>query len=161
EYGFRGAGLQELAGGKRDAIFRAGVDGALKIAQEDEADPLEKYSPSRFVCSLAGDIGVPRARAITLVTAAVAARGRSKLLQALEMLREGKVKLATKEMQSLLRLFAQFPPITDSPEMEMVACDLKRFLTSSERSQLISIISDSEQWSDSAVSGMQQALGIK
>ncbi|KAF7837141.1 PTI1-like tyrosine-protein kinase 3 [Senna tora] len=87
----------------------------------------------------AENIGLESSRAATIVSAAVAARTRSCLLQAWALEVQGKHVEAKLELSKICLLLRIFPPEESSPEMEMVARGLEKHLKLEQRKHLMDV----------------------
>ncbi|XP_028759794.1 uncharacterized protein LOC114718598 isoform X2 [Neltuma alba] len=127
----------------RDSLYRASVEFVLNICGR-----APRYSTSieingedsrEFLAGFAENIGLENIRAATIVSAAVAARTRSCLLQAWALEMQGKHEETKLELSKICRLLRIFPPEDSSPEMEMVARGLEKHLKLEQRKHLMDI----------------------
>lgn len=91
----------------------------------------------QFLAGFAENIGLENVRAATIVSAAVAARTRSCLLQAWALEMQGKHVDALGELSKICLLLRIFPPEESSPEMEMVSRGLEKHLKLEQRKHLM------------------------
>ncbi|WJX15536.1 hypothetical protein P8452_05668 [Trifolium repens] len=125
----------------RDSLYRASVNFVL-----DACSSAPTYSTSvringedsqQFLAGFAENIGLEYVRAATIVSAAVAARTRSCLLQAWALEMQGKHVEALGELSKICLLLRIFPPEESSPEMEMVSRGLEKHLKLEQRKHLM------------------------
>ncbi|KAK7343233.1 hypothetical protein VNO77_11823 [Canavalia gladiata] len=125
----------------RDSLYRASVNFVL-----NECSRVPTYSTSidingedarQFLAGFAENIGLENVRAATIVSAAVAARTRSFLLQAWALEIQGKHVDALVELSKICLLLRIFPPEESSAEMEMVSRGLERHLKLEQRKHLM------------------------
>ncbi|XP_050209697.1 uncharacterized protein LOC126660309 isoform X2 [Mercurialis annua] len=125
----------------RDSFYRASVDYVLDICSRDQgystSVQIDGEDPKDFVAGLAENIGLENTRAARMVSAAVAARTRSRFLQALEV--QGKHYEAAQELSKTCIVLQTFPPEESSPEMEMVARGLGKNLKLEQRELLMNM----------------------
>ncbi|KEH44546.1 hypothetical protein MTR_1g116540 [Medicago truncatula] len=125
----------------RESLYRASVNFVL-----DACSSAPTYSTSvhingedsqQFLAGFAENIGLENVRAATIVSAAVAARTRSCLLQAWALEMQGKHVDALGELSKICLLLRIFPPEESSPEMEMVSRGLEKHLKLEQRKHLM------------------------
>lgn len=125
----------------RDSLYRASVNFVL-----DACSSAPTYSTSvhingedsqQFLAGFAENIGLENVRAATIVSAAVAARTRSCLLQTWALEMQGKHVDALGELSKICLLLRIFPPEESSPEMEMVSRGLEKHLKLEQRKHLM------------------------
>nr|XP_043632177.1 uncharacterized protein LOC122603517 [Erigeron canadensis] len=128
----------------RDSIFRTSVDFILntcaRVASHSTFVQIDGEDAREFIAGLADNIGLESFRAARIVTAAVAARTRSWLLQAWALEMQGKPIEAVNELSKLCLVHRIFPPIENSPEMEMVANGLEKHLKPEQREYLMKML---------------------
>lgn len=127
----------------RDSLYRASVDFVLNICSS-VPDPsafvqIIGEDAREFLAGLADNIVLEKDRAARMVTAAVAARTRSWLLQAWALEMQGKHAEAVTELSKLSLTHRIFPPEESSPEMEMVANGLEKHLKLEQREHLMNL----------------------
>lgn len=127
----------------RDSLYRASVDFVLNICSS-VPDPsafvqIVGEDAREFIAGLADNIVLEKDRAARMVTAAVAARTRSWLLQAWALEMQGKHAEAVTELSKLSLTHRIFPPEESSPEMEMVARGLEKHLKLEQREYLMNL----------------------
>ncbi|KAL2323836.1 hypothetical protein Fmac_022894 [Flemingia macrophylla] len=125
----------------RDSLYRASVNFVLNVCSRSPT-----YSTSidingedapQFLAGFAENIGLENVRAATIVSAAVAARTRSCLLQAWALEIQAKQVDAMVELSKICLLLRIFPPEESSPEMEMVSRGLEKHLKLEQRKHLM------------------------
>ncbi|KAL1295559.1 hypothetical protein HN51_056425 [Arachis hypogaea] len=125
----------------RDSLYRASVNYVLNVCSR-----VPTYSTSidingedarQFLAGFAENIGLENIRAATIVSAAVAARTRSCLLQAWALEMQGKHVESMAELSKICHLLQIFPPEESSPEMEMVGRGLTKHLKLEQRKHLM------------------------
>ena len=127
-----GGGLQVRPGTEaaRDAMLRAAAAAAIGSVQEAAVGGpgpethLGGIPPTRLVCGLALDLGVPQARAVKVITAVVAASARQLLIDAEAAYRAGAAADVTLCLLRLAATLSTFPLDRGSPEAEMVATSI-------------------------------------
>uniref|UniRef100_A0A164SX35 Uncharacterized protein n=1 Tax=Daucus carota subsp. sativus TaxID=79200 RepID=A0A164SX35_DAUCS len=127
----------------RDSLYRTAVDFVLNICSS-VPDPsafvqIIGEDAREFIAGLADNIVLEKDRAARMVTAAVAARTRSWLLQAWALEMQGKHSEAVRELSKLSLTHSIFPPEESSPEMEMVARGLEKHLKVDQREFLMNM----------------------
>lgn len=129
----------------RDSLYRASVNFVLNVCSRSPT-----YSTSihingedapQFLAGFAENIGLENVRAATIVSAAVAARTRSCILQAWALEMQGKNVDAMVELSKICLLLRIFPPEESSPEMEMVSRGLEKHLKLEQREHLMFLFS--------------------
>ncbi|XP_064937847.1 uncharacterized protein LOC135592364 isoform X1 [Musa acuminata AAA Group] len=127
----------------RDSFYRASVDFVLNSCSRaiipSDKPQIGGEDVRQFIAGLAVNIGLTNSRAITLVSAAVAARTRSCFLQCWALEVQGKRTEALEELLKICLIHRTFPPEEHSAEMEMVGSGLKRHLTIEQRKHLLSL----------------------
>ncbi|WOL11283.1 hypothetical protein Cni_G20045 [Canna indica] len=127
----------------RDSFYRAAVDFALNSCSRavipSEKPQIGGEDIRQFIAGLADNIGLANFRAVTLVSAAVAARTRSCFLQCWACEIQGKRPEALEELLKICLIHRAFPPEEQSAEMEMVASGLKRHLNVEQRKHLLNL----------------------
>ncbi|KAG8085099.1 hypothetical protein GUJ93_ZPchr0010g10335 [Zizania palustris] len=111
----------------------------IAAAHEIGATQINGENPRFFLAGLAGNIGLDKFRAATLICSSVAARTRACFLQCWALEIQGKRSEALDELLKIYRIHNIFPPEENSAEMEMVAGGLKKNLQVSERVHLLSL----------------------
>ncbi|XP_062107737.1 uncharacterized protein LOC133818721 [Humulus lupulus] len=128
----------------RDSFYRTSVDYALNVCgRAPSYSPLIQIDGEdvrHFIAGLAENIGLENTRAARIVSAAVAARTRSRFLQAWALEMQGKRDEAMFELSKICLLLRIFPPDESSPEMEMVARGLEKNLKLEQREFLMSML---------------------
>ncbi|XP_071736548.1 uncharacterized protein [Rutidosis leptorrhynchoides] len=128
----------------RDSIYRASVDFTLntcgRVASHSTIVQIDGEDVREFIAGLADNIGLESLRAARMVSAAVAARTRSWLLQAWALEMQSKPIEAVNELSKLCLVHRIFPPEEGSPEMEMVARGLEKHLKHEQREYLLKMI---------------------
>ncbi|XP_058094069.1 uncharacterized protein LOC131240066 [Magnolia sinica] len=128
----------------RDSLYRASVDFVLNTCSNAMCQPnlvhIDGEELRQFVAGFADNIGLEDARAATIVCAAVAARTRSRFLQAWAFEIQGKRSEALDELLKICAIHQIFPPEEYSPEMEMVARGLEKHLKLEQREHLLKLL---------------------
>lgn len=128
----------------RDSFYRASVDFVLNACSNVQCQPnlvqIDGEEARQFVCGLASNIGLDDSRAARIVCAAVAARTRSRFLQAWALEVQGKRSEALDELSKICCIYQMFPPEEYSPEMEMVAQGLQKHLRLEQREHLLKLL---------------------
>ncbi|XP_077252097.1 phosphoribosylformylglycinamidine synthase [Tasmannia lanceolata] len=127
----------------RDSFYRASVDFVLNsccsITGYATLIKIDGEEAPDFIAGLADNIGLDNIRAARIVCAAVAARTRSRFLQAWALEIQGKRSEALDELLKICLIHQTFPPEENSPEMEMVARGLQKHLTIERREHLLKL----------------------
>ncbi|KEH44545.1 hypothetical protein MTR_1g116540 [Medicago truncatula] len=133
----------------RESLYRASVNFVLDACSRCDLRSPASVSLSlllvhingedsqQFLAGFAENIGLENVRAATIVSAAVAARTRSCLLQAWALEMQGKHVDALGELSKICLLLRIFPPEESSPEMEMVSRGLEKHLKLEQRKHLM------------------------
>ncbi|GAU12075.1 hypothetical protein TSUD_00410 [Trifolium subterraneum] len=125
----------------RDSLYRASVNFVLDACSSaptySTSVPINGEDSQQFLAGFAENIGLEYVRAATIVSAAVAARTRSCLLQAWALEMQGKHVDALGELSKICLLLRIFPPEESSPEMEMVSRGLEKHLKLEQRKHLM------------------------
>ncbi|KAL4596891.1 hypothetical protein ACB092_12G196400 [Castanea dentata] len=104
----------------RDSFYCASVDFVLNVCSRAPSHctsvQIDGEDARKIVAGLAENIGLENICAAIIVSAAVAARTRSRFLQALEI--QGKHAEAKFELSKICLMLQIFPPEESSPEME-------------------------------------------
>ncbi|XP_075497700.1 uncharacterized protein LOC142534945 isoform X2 [Primulina tabacum] len=146
----------------RDSLYRASINFVLNycesISDISTSVHINGEDARDFIAGLADNIGLENTRAARMVSAAVAAHTRSRILQAWAL------EVQNKHSESLVELFKVclihriFPPGESSLEMEMVARGLAKSLSVEQRELIFtsfSIICGHEMHQSTA-----EALGL-
>ncbi|URE40448.1 hypothetical protein MUK42_06154 [Musa troglodytarum] len=146
----------------RDSFYRASVDFVLNSCSRaiipSDKPRIGGEDVRQFIAGLAINIGLTNSRAITLVSAAVAARTRSCFLQCWAFEVQGKRTEALEELLKICLIHRTFPPEEHSAEMEMVGSGLKRHLTIEQRRHLLSLYKETCGADDNR--SIVEALGL-
>ncbi|XP_019184663.1 PREDICTED: uncharacterized protein LOC109179633 [Ipomoea nil] len=125
----------------RDSLYRTSVDYVLNYCESMGNQPgfvqINGEDVQKFIAGLADNIALENTRAARMVSAAVAARTRSRLLQAWALEMQSRHAEAVEELQKIRLIHEIFPPDEYSPEMEMVARGLKKHLKLEQREFLM------------------------
>ncbi|OIV91200.1 hypothetical protein TanjilG_30422 [Lupinus angustifolius] len=125
----------------RDSLYRASVSFVLNVCSRaptySTSIDIDGEDAQKFLAGFAENIGLENVRAATMVSAAVAARTRSCLLQAWALEMQGKHIDATVELSKICLFLRIFPPEESSPEMEMVGRGLEKHLKLEQRKHLM------------------------
>ncbi|XP_049370011.1 uncharacterized protein LOC125834905 [Solanum verrucosum] len=125
----------------RDTLFRVAVDFILNYCESTAGQSafvlIDGEEAQNFVAGLADNVGLESTRAARMVSAAVAARTRSRFLQAWALEMQGKHSEAVVELFKICVIHQIFPPEEFSPEMEMVARGLEKHLKVDQREFLM------------------------
>ncbi|KAF4375837.1 hypothetical protein G4B88_026416, partial [Cannabis sativa] len=128
----------------RDSFYRTSVDYVLNVCGRapsySSLIQIDGEDVRHFIAGLAEDIGLENTRAGRIVSAAVAARTRSRFLQAWALEMQGKHDEAMSELSKICLILRIFPPDESSPEMEMVARGLEKNLKVEQREFLMSML---------------------
>ncbi|RWR96844.1 hypothetical protein CKAN_02624700 [Cinnamomum micranthum f. kanehirae] len=126
------------------SFYRASVDFVLHACSDVTCQPtlvqIDGEEVRQFIAGLADDIGLDKARAAKIVCAAVAARTRSRFLQAWALEIQGKRTEALNELVKICHIHQIFPLGEYSPEMEMVAQGLGNHLKREQREHLFKLL---------------------
>ncbi|KAE8077187.1 hypothetical protein FH972_015775 [Carpinus fangiana] len=157
-----GVGVSIDTKNTRDYFYRASVDLVLNFCSWAPSHitsvEIDGEDAPQFVAGLAENIGLENIHAARIVSAAVAARTRSRFLQAWALEMQGKHAEAKLELSKICLIHRIFPPEEFSPEMEMVARGLEKHLKVEQRELLLSMFAGvcSEESHRSAT----EALGL-
>ncbi|POO03375.1 phosphoribosylformylglycinamidine synthase [Trema orientale] len=128
----------------RDSFYRTSVDYVLNVCgrapSHSSIIQIDGEDVRLFVAGLAENIGLENTRAGRIVSAAVAARTRSRFLQAWALEMQGKHDETMSELSKICLLLRIFPPDELSPEMEMVARGLEKHLKVEQREFLMNML---------------------
>ncbi|XP_071939441.1 uncharacterized protein [Coffea arabica] len=128
----------------RDSIYRASVDFVLQCCERIENQSafinIDGEDVHHFIAGLAENIGLENSRASRMVSAAVAARTRSRFLQAWALKIQGNHSEAVAELLKICLIHKIFPPEESSAEMEMVARGLEKQLNVDQRELLLNML---------------------
>ncbi|KAK6145783.1 hypothetical protein DH2020_019652 [Rehmannia glutinosa] len=125
----------------RDSLYRVSVNFVLdyceryiSISNDSTSIQINGEDVREFIAGLADNIGLESTHAARMVTAAVAARTRSKILQAWALEVQNKHAEALAELFKVCLIHRIFPP---EPEMEMVARGLDKSLSVEQREYIL------------------------
>ncbi|KAL2507275.1 hypothetical protein Fot_30922 [Forsythia ovata] len=125
----------------RDSLYRAAINLVLSyceiIANKSTSVQINGEDARQFIAGLADNIGLENSRAARMVSAAVAACTRSRILQAWALEVQGKHSEALFELSKVCLIHRVFPPEESSPEMEMVARGLENHLSLEQRESIL------------------------
>ncbi|XP_051118210.1 uncharacterized protein LOC127242636 [Andrographis paniculata] len=128
----------------RDSLYRMSINFVLDfcesistVSTSIDSIQINGEDVREFVAGLADNIGLESARAVRMVSAAVAARTRSKILQAWALEVQNKHSDALAELFKVCLIHRTFPPEENSPEMEMVARGLDKSLSTDQREHIL------------------------
>ncbi|KAL5781064.1 hypothetical protein ACOSP7_006093 [Xanthoceras sorbifolium] len=128
----------------RDSLYRTSVDFVLNVCSRAPSHAtsvlIDGEDARHFVAGLADNIGLENSRAARMVSAAVAARTRSRFLQAWALEMQGNHSGALSELSKICLVLRIFPPEESSPEMEMVARGLEKLLKVEQREFLMNML---------------------
>ncbi|CAI9117275.1 OLC1v1018632C3 [Oldenlandia corymbosa var. corymbosa] len=128
----------------RDSFYRAAVDFVLKYCESTEDQNafvnIGGEDARHFLAGLSENIVLESGRAARMVSAAVAARTRSRFLQAWALQMQGNHFEAVAELSKICLIHRIFPPEENSAEMEMVARGLKKQLNVEQRELLLNML---------------------
>ncbi|KAM1050041.1 hypothetical protein ACFX13_032568 [Malus domestica] len=128
----------------RDSFYRVSVEYVLNVCSRAPSHStylqIDGEDVCQFIAGLAGNIGLDNIRAARIMCAAVAARTRSRFLQAWALVMQSKHAEALVELSKICLLLRIFPPEESSPEMEMVARGLEKHLKLDQREFLMSML---------------------
>jgi len=139
--GDSGVSLKPRTGSQRDAMFRAAATAAAEEASEGGSgrsfsSPLRWVPPNEFVSGCASDLGVPTEEAVNMSCAAVAAKARALLVDALASRRGGDFTESLLLVAKLASLLSALPLVEGGPQAPMVATALSQRATLEERRAL-------------------------
>ncbi|KAH6768197.1 hypothetical protein C2S51_013533 [Perilla frutescens var. frutescens] len=146
----------------RDSLYRVSVNFVLDYCESipDVRTSIEINGEGvrEFIAGLSDNIGLESYRAARIISAAVAARTRSKILQAWALEVQNKHSEGLVELFKVCLIHRIFPPRENSPEMEMVARSLDKSLNVDQREHILnSFITVCGQDIDQ---GLVEALGL-
>ncbi|KAL3642094.1 hypothetical protein CASFOL_012909 [Castilleja foliolosa] len=128
----------------RDSLYRASVNFVLdysekyvSISNDTTSIQINGEDVREFIAGLADNIGLESLHAARMVIAAVAARTRSRILQAWALEVQNKHAEALVELFKVCLIHRIFPPEENSPEMEMVARGLDKSLSVEQREHIM------------------------
>lgn len=146
----------------RDTLFRVAVDFILNYCESTASQSafvlIDGEEAQNFVAGLADNVGLESTRAARMVSAAVAARTRSRFLQAWALEIQGKHSEAVVELFKICVIHQIFPPEEFSPEMEMVARGLEKHLKVDQRESLMNSLL--QVCGDETRRSVAEALGL-
>ncbi|KAK4356757.1 hypothetical protein RND71_022367 [Anisodus tanguticus] len=146
----------------RDTLYRMAIDFVLNycesIASQSASVLIDGEEAQNFVAGLAYNVGLESTRAGRMVSAAVAARTRSRFLQAWALEIQGKHSEVVVELSKICAIHQIFPPEEFSPEMEMVARGLEKHLKVDQREFLMNNLL--RVCGDGARRSVAEALGL-
>ncbi|KAM7253304.1 hypothetical protein ACFE04_008745 [Oxalis oulophora] len=130
----------------RDAIYRTVVDFVLNFCSRLPTNStyveIDGEDCRQFLAGFAENIGLENFRAARMISGAVAARTRSRFLQAWALELQGKHSEAIWELSRICLVLRIFPPEESSAEMEMVARGLSNHLKLEQRELLMEMIDE-------------------
>ncbi|OIT38809.1 hypothetical protein A4A49_32076 [Nicotiana attenuata] len=128
----------------RDTLYRVAIDFVLNhcesTANQSAFVLIGGEEAQNFIAGLADNVGLDNTRAARMVSAAVAARTRSRFLQAWALEMQGNHSEAAVELFKICVIHQIFPPEEFSPEMEMVARGLEKHLKVDQREFLMNTL---------------------
>lgn len=128
----------------RDSFYRTAVNLVLNSCEslwsQSGLIDIDGEDPRNFVARLSENISIESSRAARMVSAAVAARTRSRFLQAWALEIQGNHSEAVAELLKICLIHRTFPPDEHSPEMEMVARGLEKQLKLDQRKFLLNTL---------------------
>ncbi|XP_048497244.1 uncharacterized protein LOC104884272 isoform X2 [Beta vulgaris subsp. vulgaris] len=126
----------------RDSFYRLAVHNVINTCcrARSPSVQIDGEDARLFVAGLAYDVGLSDPRAVTIVSAAVAAQTRQWFLQAWALEMQAKHSEAMEELKKICLIHQIFPPEPSSPEMEMVARGLQKHLKLEHREFLLTNI---------------------
>lgn len=131
--GDSGVSLKPRTGSQRDAMFRAAAAAAAEEACSPSfssfSSPLGGIPANEFVSGCASDLGVPTDEAVNMSCAAVAAKARGLLVDALASRRGGDFTEALLLVGRLAALLSALPLVEGGPQAPMVATALSQRAT--------------------------------
>lgn len=146
----------------RDNLYRVAVDFILNYCESTASQSafvlIDGEEAQKFIAGLADNVGLESTRAARMVSAAVAARTRSRFLQAWALEIQGKHSEAVVELFKICIIHQIFPPEEFSPEMEMVARGLEKHLKVDQREFLMNSLLD--VCGDETRRSVAEALGL-
>ncbi|RAL53374.1 hypothetical protein DM860_007046 [Cuscuta australis] len=141
----------------RDSLYRTSVDYVLNFCEStvNQLGPIhiDGEDVQKFIAGLADNIDIENTRAARMVSAAVAARTRSRLLQAWS-----KHVGAVDELRKICFIHKIFPPEECSAEMEMVGRGLQKHLNVDQRKFLLNMFRGI--CGENSDRGVAEALGL-
>ncbi|KAK9288502.1 hypothetical protein L1049_016961 [Liquidambar formosana] len=147
----------------RDSLYRASVDFVLNMCNSASSTSttfhIDGEDARQFIAGLSDNIGLENIRAARIISAAVAARTRSRFLQAWALEMQGKHLEALVELSSICLIHRIFPPEESSPEMEMVAQGLEKHLKVEQREFLMNMLRG--VCDEESCRSMAEALGLE
>lgn len=146
----------------RDSLYRVSVNFVLDYCESipDVRTSIEINGEDvrEFIAGLSDNIGLENYRAARIISAAVAARTRSKILQAWALEVQNKHSEGLVELFKVCLIHRIFPPEENSPEMEMVARSLDKSLNIDQREHILN--SFSTVCGQDIDQGLVEALGL-
>ncbi|KAJ9701384.1 hypothetical protein PVL29_006646 [Vitis rotundifolia] len=128
----------------RDSFYRTSVEFVINICSRASGHStsveIDGEDARQFIAGLADNLGLENTRAARIVSAAVAARTRSRFLQAWALEMQGRHSEAVVELSKICLIHQIFPPEESSPEMEMVARGLEKQLKYEQREFLMNML---------------------
>ncbi|KAI3459757.1 hypothetical protein Pfo_016420 [Paulownia fortunei] len=125
----------------RDSLYRVSVNFVLdyceSISNDSTSIQINGEDVREFIAGLADNIGVESTHAARMVSAAVAARTRSRILQAWALEVQNKHAEVLVELFKVCIIHRIFSPEENSPEMEMVARGLDKSLSVEQREHIL------------------------
>ena len=144
--GDSGISLKPRTGSQRDVMFRAAAAAAAEEASEGGGgggggpssflSPLGGMPPNEFISGCASDLGVPTEEAVNMSLAAVAAKARGLLVDALASRRGGDLPESLLLVAELASLVSSLPLVEGGPQAPMLAAALSQRATLEERKAL-------------------------
>ncbi|KAK4433792.1 hypothetical protein Salat_0541900 [Sesamum alatum] len=130
----------------RDSLYRVSINFVLdyceRMSNVSTSIQINGEDVREFIAGLADNIGLESAHAARMVSAAVAARTRSRILQAWALEVQNKHSEALVELFKVCVIHRIFPPAENSPEMEMVARGLDKSLSEEQREYILNSFVD-------------------
>ncbi|KAL8487408.1 hypothetical protein ACS0TY_023910 [Phlomoides rotata] len=125
----------------RDSLYRVSINFVMDYCESirtlHTSIQINGEDVREFVAGLADNIGLESAHASRMISAAVAARTRSKILQAWALEVQNRHSEALVELFKVCLIHRIFPPEENSPEMEMVARGLDKSLDAEQREYIL------------------------
>lgn len=125
----------------RDSLYRVSINFVMDYCESirtlHTSVQVNGEDVREFIAGLADNIGLESAHAARMVSAAVAARTRSKILQAWALEVQSRHSEALVELFKVCLIHRIFPPEENSPEMEMVARGLDKSLDAEQREHIL------------------------